>query len=249
MANKTVMRLAILIGVFALVGGGGYFLWAYQVERLANGVVARADAAEKAGKYADAEQLYREHLAVMPDDIEVKREFCRGDPQESGVVAAAGGSADDLRFHPGTAHRPRRRAAAGGGAGRRDRRVQEAGTRLEILLKTGRARRPSRVSDGPVPRAGGRLRRHAEFYGSAVEHRAPERIEAVRLRATLLRDKLGEKAEADKVIDAMVKSDPDDYPPPSTSRRGQYRRLRDGKGAATTSARRCNWPPSGPKCT
>ena len=46
----------------------------------------------------------------------------------------------------------------------------------------------------------------------------------------LLRDKLGEKDEADKVIDAMVKSAPDDYR--VYLGRGRYRRAsRDGKGS------------------
>ena len=42
---------------------------------MAHGVVARADAAEKAGKYAEAEELYSEHLAVVPDDVEVQLKY------------------------------------------------------------------------------------------------------------------------------------------------------------------------------
>ena len=228
MANKTVMRLAILIGVFALVGGGGYFLWAYQVERLANGVVARADAAEKAGKYGDAEQLYREHLAVMPDDIEVKLKYAEAILKNQGSSRR---QADALMIfdsilgrHTGRDDVRRRAAELAAEMGA----FEKARTHLEILLKTAERRRPSRVSDGPCREQEGDFAGAAEYYGSAVEHRAPERIEAVRLRAMLLRDKLGKKGEADKVIDAMVKSDPDDYR--VYLARGQYRQRSDGKG-------------------
>ena len=47
------------------------------------------------------------------------------------------------------------------------------------------------------------------------------RLEAAQRRAILLRDKLGKKAEADQVIDAMVKAAPDDYR--AYLGRGRYR--------------------------
>ena len=233
MANKTVMRLAILISVFALVGGGGYFLWAYQVERLANGVVARADAAEKAGKYADAEQLFREHLAVVPDDIEVKLKYAEAILKNQGSsrrqVEALTIFDSVLGRHTGRDDVRRRAAELATEMGA----FERARIHLDILLKTASS---TGRQDGHLEYLMARCREHegdfagaAEYYGSAVEHRAPERIEAARLRATLLRDKLDEKAEADKVIDAMVKSDPDDYR--VYLARGQYRRLPDGKGS------------------
>ena len=75
MGKKTVKRLAILIGTLALIGGGGYFLWAFQVERMAQNVVARAQQAAAEGRYDEAERLYQEHLAVVPDDVAVQLEY------------------------------------------------------------------------------------------------------------------------------------------------------------------------------
>src|SRR5262249_52791720 len=58
----------------------------------------------------------------------------------------------------------------------------------------------------------------------------PEWLEASYARAILLRDKLGEKGQADEVIDAMVKLAPKDYR--AYLGRGRYREgLRDEKGA------------------
>src|SRR5262245_44747905 len=72
MGKKTVKRLAVLIGVIALVGGGGYVRWRFQVERMARDVINQAERAEQQADYAKAQELYREHLNVVQDDAEVK---------------------------------------------------------------------------------------------------------------------------------------------------------------------------------
>src|SRR5436305_74564 len=62
-----------------------------------------------------------------------------------------------------------------------------------------------------------------QVYQAAIEHKAPERLEAYQRRAVLLRSAaLGRPAEADQVIEAMVRSDPGDYQ--VYLGRGRYRR-------------------------
>ena len=224
MGNKTVMRLAILIGVIALVGGGGYFLWAFQVEKMAHGVVARADAAEKEGKYAEAEELYTRAPGRRAGRHRGAAQVCRGDPEDQEVVEAAEEALaifeGVLRGTPG-----RRRAAAGGGDGRRDGRVREGPRHLDDPAEDGQGRRPSRVPDGPVrasKRRSSPAPRSTTGPRSSTGPRSGSRPS--QRRAILLRDKLGEKEEADKVIDAMVKSAPGDYR--VYLGRGRYRRAR-----------------------
>jgi cellulose synthase operon protein C len=234
MGTKTIKRLAILSGAIALLGGSGYFLWAFQVERMARNVVKQAEEAEQAKDYAKAQKLYREHLAVVPDDVEVQRKyaetFVQGDQVTNGAEEALGIFEDILNRYPGRDD-VRRRAAEvaatfGGGM------LEKARSHLEILLKAVK-------DDGHLEYLMGRCyeQEHefdqaAKYYGSAIEHGAPEqdRLEAFQRRAELLRDKLGRTDEADRVIDEMVKSAPkDDYR--VYLARGRYRsRQRSGGG-------------------
>lgn len=212
MGNKTVKRLAILIGAAVLIGGGGYLLWSFQVDRMARSVVARAEKAESEGRYAEAERLYREHLAVVKEDAEVQRKYAEVLLKLEGNrrrEEALGIFEDILRRYPGRDD-VRRRAAEvaseiGGGA------TERARGHLASLLKN-------------IPDDG-----HLEYlmarcceqngdpagavanYESAIEHGAPERLEAAQRRAMLLRDSLGRKDEADGAINAMVRSSPGDY--------------------------------------
>ena len=48
-------------------------------------------------------------------------------------------------------------------------------------------------------------------YQKAIDHKAPQRIEAYQRRASLFRDRLNQPEEADRVIKAMVDADPDNY--------------------------------------
>src|SRR4051812_48443045 len=75
MSGKTVKRLATLIAILALVGGSGYLIWRFQVAAMAQSVVAQAELAEKEGDFARAEGLYREHLAVVPDDMDIQVKY------------------------------------------------------------------------------------------------------------------------------------------------------------------------------
>ena len=59
---------------------------------------------------------------------------------------------------------------------------------------------------------GGNDKLAAEKYQEAIDHEAPQRIEAYQRRASLLRgDELDQPEEADRLIKAMVDADPDNY--------------------------------------
>ena len=49
------------------------------------------------------------------------------------------------------------------------------------------------------------------MYRTAIDHNAPQKIEACERLATLLRDRLGQPKEADKVIEKLVTDDPKNY--------------------------------------
>lgn len=211
MGNKTVKRLAILIGVIALLGGGGYLLWTFQVDRLAHGVVVQAERAEKEGRYEQAEELYRQHLAVVPGDVEVQIKYAdmllKGEKSSRRQEDALAIFGDVLRQYPGREDVRRRAAELAFEMGR----LEAARGHLDILLKA--AEKDGHLEylmarcceqDGePVPAE--------ERYAGAIEHGAPERFEAAQRRAAILRDKLDRKKEADGAIEAMVKSGRDDY--------------------------------------
>src|SRR5438067_2447449 len=75
MRLKTVKRLAILIAVIGLVGGGGYLAWRFQVGKMAQGVLDQAARAEDKKDFLMAEELYRQRLAVAPDDPDVQVKY------------------------------------------------------------------------------------------------------------------------------------------------------------------------------
>ena len=74
----------------------------------------------------------------------------------------------------------------------------------------------------------------ANYYGDAIKHEAPERLDASQRRAILLRDKLGRREDADQVIDEMVKSASGDY------------RAYLGRGRYLELAARCDTPGARP---
>ena len=230
MGNKTVKRVGILLGIVVLLSGTSFALWWRQVERMAHNVVARAEKAEEEGNYAKAAELYREHLTVKPSDVEVKIKY-----------------ADVLAKSDWAARQPELalevfESVVGQFPGREDVRRRAAELAAELATRSGgslfeRARGHLAILLKTAPNDG-----HLEFlmgrcyeedkeyelatksYGSAIEHGAPERIEAARRRAMLL-DKLGHTTEADQVIDAMVESAPDDYR--VYLERGRYRNRPD----------------------
>ena len=71
MWTKTVRRLAILLVIISLVGGTAFAIQRWQVNRLAKSLVDQAERAASEGDFSKAEQLYRQHLEVFPEDREV----------------------------------------------------------------------------------------------------------------------------------------------------------------------------------
>jgi tetratricopeptide (TPR) repeat protein len=210
MGKKTVKRLAILLGGIVLLGGGSYVLWAFQVERMARSVVEQAKRAEQQGDYDKAKELYRQHLNVVPGDVDVQRRYAesllKGDaatrrPDEALMIFE-----DILHQHPGWVKERQRAAEVAseiGGAA-----LGKARGHLEILLKTAE-------NDGHLEYLMARCdEQDKEFasaaghYTSAIEHGALERLEASERLAMLLQDraKLNEPDEARRVIDAVVKA-------------------------------------------
>ena len=75
MKLKTVKRLAILIVVLSMVGGTSVFTQRIQVQRLARNELEKAELALKKGNFVEAERLFREHLQVFPDDVEIQIKY------------------------------------------------------------------------------------------------------------------------------------------------------------------------------
>lgn len=228
MGNKTVKRLAILIGIIAILGGGGYLLWAFQVERLAHGVVAQAEQAEKEGKYEQAIELYRQHLAVMPGDLEVQIKYAdallKGEKTSKRQEEALAIYDDLLRQFPVRDDVRRRAADLTFEIGS----IDKARLHLDILLKTARDDGHLEYLRGRCAEVDKEFEQAEKYYAAAVEHKGPERFEAVQRRAVLLRDRLGKADEAKTVMEEMVKAAPEDYR--AYLARGEFRQGPDGKG-------------------
>jgi tetratricopeptide (TPR) repeat protein len=237
MGSTTVKRLLVLVGVIALLVVGGVLLWHHQVERMARGVVARAEQAEKDGDLARAAELYQEHLAVVPGDVEVSLKYAeliiKADRSAKRLGDALAIFEDVLGQYPARAAVRRRAADVALEMGAADR----AHGHLSILLA-----QPGGEGDGHLEYLMARCKELVgeiaggegaeKYYRSAIEHGAPERLEASQhLAMLLLRQNTGKKDAADKVIDEMVKSAPEDYR--AYLGRGRYREgLRDVEGAA-----------------
>ena len=250
MGNKTVTRLAILAVAVAILGGGGYVLWAFQVDRMAHGIVARADRAAGEGKYAEAERLYADHLANKPNDVEAQlklAEVLLKQEKSSQRYNQAMGIFDSVVNQYPARDDVRRRAAE---LAEEMGLSQKARDYLLILEKV-----PSLEDDGHLEYLMGRCRERLEefdtaarYYRDAIEHGAPERIEAV--AAT------GDAAPRPRSSTRGPK--PARPRPTRSSTRWSSRRRgitgstwRGGgiatasrrAGPGTTSTRRWNWPP------
>jgi cellulose synthase operon protein C len=213
MGSKTVTRLLILIVVVGSISAGGYFLWLMRVGRMAQGVVARADRAAEQGDFIKAVDLYSQHLAVVKNDVEVRLKLAdtslKIDRSQRRLQEALAIYEGILGQYPGRTD-VRRRAAQtavemGGGM------FEKARGYLKSLLET-------TPDDGHLEylmarcnEQDGEFARAADYYRDAIKHEAPEQLEASQGLGMLLRDKLGQREEADRVIDAMVNSAPADY--------------------------------------
>ena len=164
MGTKTVRRLAILLGVVALLGGGGFLpLAASRWRGWPTASSRRADRGRRRrGTSPRPSELYREHLAVVPDDVEVQLKYAEAMLKKRAVGEAAGRGAGDLRGRPGSVPGRDGRAAAAAELAAEVGAVEKAREHLDDPAEgDGRGRRPSRVPDGPCHEQEG------EFAGAA----------------------------------------------------------------------------------
>ncbi len=233
MSRKTLKRLMVLIAASSLIGLAGYFIWRLQVDRMARSVVEQADQFAEQKDYNKAVELYQQHLLVVPDDVEVQIKYAdilitqgKTQKQQQDAMTILG---DILRRQPGRVDVRRRAAELAVEMGGPQ--FQLARQHLTSLLKQakddghleylmGRCCEQDREADPAIA---------TNYYRSAIEHGAPERLDAAQRVAALLRDRLGRAEEADRVIEAMVQSEPKNYR--VYLERGRYRHRFDLKGA------------------
>ena len=75
MRSTTGKRWVILIVVLILIAATLYSGQQFQVSRLARSVAGQADAAAQKRDYEKAAKLYAQHLAVVPEDTEIKFKY------------------------------------------------------------------------------------------------------------------------------------------------------------------------------
>jgi tetratricopeptide (TPR) repeat protein len=223
MRAKTIKRLAILIAVFGLIGGSGYFIWGRQVDKMARTVVAKADLAVQERRFADAENLYFQHLEVVPDDVDVQLKYA------DLLVKEKTPKSQEKALEIFNAILTQGRYAGRVDVRRKvaelliDRGLFEAARNHLYAILSG-----SRQGDGGLEYLVGRCyeaekdaANAVKCYQDAIDHDAPQRLEAYQRRASLLRDPLEQPKQADEAIEAMVRSNPESYQ--VYLERGRYR--------------------------
>src|SRR5262249_47922729 len=162
---------------------------------------------------ATAEQLYGEYLAVVPDDLDVMVNYAgaiRGVEKSLKRQNAARQVYHEILRRAPTREDVRLKAAElaieMGGAY-----YEEARNFLSIL-------KASRKDDGNIEYLLGGCEEQAKeidlavkSFQAAIDHGAPQRIEASQRLAALLREQLSKPEQADQVIEAMVQSNPESY--------------------------------------
>ena len=231
MRMKTLKRLMVLIAAVSLMSVAVYFIWRIRVDKMARGVIARAEQAEEKKDYGEAAALYNEHLMVVPDDVEVRIKYAdalikweKTPKHQENAMAIYDDILREMLGRDDVRRRAAELAVEMGGA-----HFEKARRHLSILLSHAK-------DDGHLEFLMGRCweedreaAKATDSYRKAIEHRAPERLDAAQRLAALLRDPLSKPEEADRVIEEMVQSDPQNYR--GYLERGRYRRRFDLKGA------------------
>ena len=224
---KTVRRWLIFITVLGFIATTGFWFQRYQVGRLAKSVVKLADNALHEGDFEEAEKLYWEDLVLFPADVDVKIKYAdallKVAPLPKRRAEALQIYGEIVKRSPGRDDVRQKRVALKSAMGQfRD---LDADADLTILVN-----RAENKNNGELLFLMGRCcedtdndARAVEWYRKAIEHNAPQRIEAYQRCATLLRGgELGRPKDADQTIEEMVKSAPDNYL--VYLERGRYRR-------------------------
>lgn len=236
MRSKTVLRLAILIAVVLVISVSLFFLQRYQLSRLDDSLTVRAEQAAQRGDLSHAVGLLSEHLRIKPEDADAKEKLAEfvlreklDNPHRQQAIRLF---YEILVRYPGR-NDIRRKLAEQLVAVRafepRDRPEFAPRALLEVLLS--QKRDDLEGSDqghlhfllGLCQEYDGDAERAHRSYREAVALRAPERLEAFRRAAVLLRGQLKKPDEADKLIAEMVASDAEN--PRVYLERGTYRLL------------------------
>jgi tetratricopeptide (TPR) repeat protein len=224
MRAKIIKRWAIFVAVLSLIGGAGFFTQQIQITRQAESVDKEADTAMAAGDFAKAERLYREHLVVFPDDVEIRIKYAdallKADPSIKRQDEALQIYASIQTRHVGRADIRRKQMQL-----KIDKlNFAAAEADLTILLEM-----DENKNDGHLLFLMGQCREigknyvdAVEWYQQAIANNAPEQIEAYQQLAFLLHGPLEKPGDADKAIDEMVRSAPKNYL--VYLARGRYRR-------------------------
>ena len=226
MKARTLKRLAILIAILSFVGGTGFLTQRIQVERMAQKQIAKAELALKQHDFAKAQTLFREHLELFPDDLEIQIRYA-----DALLKTSNSGNAktEALQFYnnvlkrtPGREDVRRLRMQLKIDMGRFNSNSGQddgADADLKILLEAS-------PGDGSLLYLKGRcleekkddsivLKQAESMYQEAIKSNAPERIEAAERLATLLRinrpNHPPKPDEADQVINSLVETLPRDY--------------------------------------
>ena len=229
MRIKTFKRLMILIAVLSLIGVAGFWIRTFQVDKMARSVVERAKQAEEKGDYGEAVVLYQQHLAVVTDDVEVKIKYAdalikweRTQKHQEDAMAIFD---QILRQMPGREDVRRRAAELAVEMSR----FEVARGHLSNLLKLAKNDGHLEFLMGRCYEQDGDATNAKNYFQAAIDHEAPERLDASQRLAALLRGPLGQPEEADHVIEEMVKAGVGNYR--VYLERGRYRRRFDLKGA------------------
>jgi tetratricopeptide (TPR) repeat protein len=211
MEAATLRRLGILIATLVVLGAFIFFAQRYQVGRMDRSILSRAAESEQEGNFAQAAAYYQEHLEVVPNDQDVKQKLAdvllKGNKNSAQQDQAIQLYAEILTRRPAAKDIRRRLAEALVDKGR----YKDARLHLELLLK-------SEPENGVLCFLLGRCQEAmnddalaAKSYQATIKSAAPERVEASRRLAIILRGQLNMRTEADRVIDEMVRSDPSNY--------------------------------------
>lgn len=225
MGPKTVRRLAVVAVVLVLGIVSIFLLQRRQVAKLGESNLSRAEQASKQGDFKAAEEHYLQHIQVFPDDLDAKLKYAeilaRKNKTPARTNQAMGLYDDILKRDPGRLDVRRLLAelqATSGSSGL----VKTGRGNLTILLN-------AKPKDGELEYLMGRCEETlgdaaaaVESYKNALAHGAPEKSDAYRRMAGLLRKSLNQPGHADEVIEQMVKSDPKDFR--GYLERGRYRK-------------------------
>ncbi len=218
MRVKTIKRLAILVAVLGVVSGTAVLGWTWQITRMVRSKAHEAENAAKKGDFATAERLYQEHLALVPDDVDVEIALADSLANSGGSIARR---TDAMQLYrnllklPGRDDVRRKLARLQMKTGYL---IEEGGAEFNLKLLLNK---PQNANDGELLFWMGRCAEAGKNYAEAEKSyklattadTPPEiRIEAYRRLASVLQNKeVNKPEEADKAIESMVQSDPTNY--------------------------------------